>query len=196
MGHLRNELLHHHIEHGPCRKAQKVRKRRNEERRSQNGRQSPHRLHHSGQNPPNESLGPIHPLRPKGHRNNGALRKILNGNAQGEGQSSGCRNLPISRQVSCIDYPHRHSLRNVMEGHCQHQHSVSLQAAFGPFSSGTISVQMGNEVIQKQQKRNAKPKPCCSRDKGPLPHTLRLLHSRKQQAPDGGRHHDPGGKAG
>ena len=88
------------------------------------------------------------------------------------------------------------ALRDIVEGDGQHQHGGPFQPHIGPFRPAAALVQMGDHPVQRQQEQDPQPEPGHSRGKGPPAHVLRLLHGRDQQAPDGGRHHHPGGKPG
>ena len=57
-------------------------------------------------------------------------------------------------------------------------------------------VQMRDDMIEQQQKQDACPETEEGRKKGELPHGGRLLDSRDDQAPDGGRHHHTRREAG
>ena len=50
-------------------------------------------------------------------------------------------------------------------------------------------------MVKQEQKQHADPEADKGGEKGQLTHALRLLDGRDQQAPDGRRHHHPGGKA-
>ena len=57
-------------------------------------------------------------------------------------------------------------------------------------------MKVGNQMVEQEQKQHADPEADKGGKEGQLAHALRLLDGRDQQAPDGRRHHHPGGKAG
>ncbi|MPM85537.1 hypothetical protein SDC9_132618 [bioreactor metagenome] len=68
--------------------------------------------------------------------------------------------------------------------------------AFRPLGLLAATVKVRNDVIQQKEEQHADPKAHNRRYKGPFSHVLRLIDGGNQKAPDGGRHHHPGGKAG
>lgn len=59
-----------------------------------------------------------------------------------------------------------------------------------------LLMEVGDQTNQPQQKENIGPKAYVRRQEGLGSRPCGLLHSRDQQAPDGGGHHDAGGKPG
>ena len=57
-------------------------------------------------------------------------------------------------------------------------------------------MQVGDDVVQKQQEKHAAPEANKSRDKGQGSHMGGIIHGRNEQTPDGGSYHDAGGKTG
>ena len=93
-------------------------------------------------------------------------------------------------------HAYRHPLRDVVEGDGQHQHGGPPQAGAGPLRLIAALMQVGDRPVQRQQEQDAHPKASDRREERPPPHIRRLFHRGDQQAPDGGRHHDPRREAG
>ena len=123
------------------------------------------------------------------------LGKILNGNAKGQGERAGSRDLRVPRKEARVHHANRHSLRNVMQGHCQHHHGGAAKPAFRSLRLIASHMKVGNQMVEQEQKQHADPKADKGREEGQLAHALRLLNSGSQQAPNGRRHHHPGSKA-
>ena len=83
-----------------------------------------------------------------------------------------------------------------MQRYRQNHHGGALELAFGSFGLQTVLVQMGDEMIQQQQKQDPQPETHRRREKRQPAQICSLLHGRDQQTPHRCRHHDPGGKAG
>ena len=194
-GHLRDQLLHHHIDHGAGRKAQGIGQRRYHEASQKNGEKRPDGLHYTGEDAIEEGLCPGIALCPEGHGEDGALRKVLNGNAQRERQSARHGDVSLSREPAGIDHAHRHALWQVVERHRQGEHGGTSQAAGHALGTVTALVEVGNKLVQQQQEQNAHPEADEGGHKRPFSHAGCLIHGGNQQAPDGGRHHHTGGKS-
>ena len=108
-------------------------------------------LHNAGQHPTKKSFALIHPLASKRHGYNGSFREILDCNTYRKCHGSCCRNLCISRQISCKYHTYCHSLRNIVQSHCQYKHSCPLQLTLRSFCLLAVSMQMRNHMIQHQQ---------------------------------------------
>ena len=91
--HFWNQLLHHHIEHCACRKAQKIRQRRNHKPRRKKRQHRSDRFEHAGKNAAEKRLAFLLPLRLERHGDDRALGEILNGNAEGQGKRACRRDL-------------------------------------------------------------------------------------------------------
>ena len=99
--------------------------------------------------PKGPALG--HPLCPQGQGDDGTLREVLDGDAQGQRQGSRRRDLGAAGEVSGIHHPHGHALRDIVEGDGQHHHGGPLQLAFGPLHLTAFGVEVGDDVVQGQQ---------------------------------------------
>lgn len=125
-----------------------------------------------------------------------ALREVLDGNAKGKRQHPGGSDLSSSGKVSGIDYAHCHTLWDVVQRYRQNHHGGALELAFGSFGLQAVLVQMRDEMVQQQQKQDAKPEARCRREKRQPAQICSLFHGWDQQTPHRCRHHDPGSKAG
>ena len=194
--HFGNQLLHHHIEHGARREAQKIRQRRDHQLRRKNRQHRADRLHHAGEHAAEKRLALALALRPERHRDDRALGEVLNGDAKGQDKRACRRDLRVPREEARIHDAYRHALRNVMQGHCQHHHGGAAQPAFRSLRLIASHVKVGNQMVEQKQKQHADPEADKGGKKGQLSHALRLLNSGNQQAPYRRRHHHTGGKAG
>ena len=82
-----------------------------------------------------------------------------------------------------------------MQCHCQYQFYRARQGAGHAFGLFALPVQVGDDVIQQQNKQYAEPESDQRRQKRQLFHGFWLLHGRDDQAPDGSSYHDPGSKS-
>ena len=134
-------------------------------------------------------------LRPQRHGDDRALGEVLNGDAKGQDKRACRRDLRVPRKEARIHHADRHSLRNVMQGHCQHHHGGAAQPAFRSLRLIASHMKVGNQMVEQEQKQHADPEADKGGKEGQLAHALRLLDGWDQQAPDGRCHHHPGGKA-
>ena len=121
--------------------------------------------------------------------------KILNGDAEGQGQRTAGCDLGRAREPSCIYYADRHSLGNVVQRYGENHHGRPLKAAFRSLRLVGIHVQMWDCTVQSQKEKDTEPEAEKGRQKGELFQVFRLSHSRDQEAPYGSCNHDAGGKA-
>ena len=194
--HFGDQLLHDHIEHCACGKAQQIRQRRDHQLCSQNGKHGADGLHNAGENAAPEGLLLFHSFCPQWHGNDGTFGEVLNGDAQGQRQRTGGGDLGAAGEVSGIHHTHGHALRNVVERDGEYHHGRPLKLTFGAFGLAAFYMQVGNNVVKREQKCNADPKAQKSGQESQLSHPGRLLDSRDQQTPHGSSHHHPGSKAG
>jgi hypothetical protein len=85
--------------------------------------------------------------RPEWHRNDGSLRKVLNGDAEGKRQCAHCRNPHIPGKTAGIDHADGHSFGNIVQRDSQHQHRCLFETAFWALRVLTVSVQMRNNMV-------------------------------------------------
>ena len=86
LGHLRDQLLHDHTEHGPRREAQQVGKGRHDLPGGEQRQHGPDGLHDAGEHTVHESPALFHALGPERQGDDGPLGEILNGDAEGQRQ--------------------------------------------------------------------------------------------------------------
>ena len=194
--HLRDQLLHHHIEHGAGGEAQQIRQGRDHQASGQNGQRGAQRLHRAGEHAACKGAGLAHPLHPQGHGDDGPLGEVLDRDAQRQGQRPHHGDLAVSGQKTRVYHPDRHPLRDIVQGDRQHQHGRAPQPGAGSLRLPAPPVEVRDQVIQPQQKEDAAPKADDRRQEAPDSRAGGLLHGGDQQAPDGRGHHHAGGKAG
>ena len=79
-------------------------------------------------------------------------------------ESASC-DLCTAGEKARVDNTDRHTLRDIVERHCQHHHRRSLQLAFGAFRLVASGVQMRDHMVKEQQKHDAVPEPDHRREK-------------------------------
>ena len=196
MRHFRDQFLHHNIQHGSGGKTEQIGQSGHHDACRQNRQHCPDGLYDTGQYAAPERPAFFHSFRPQGHGDDGTLREVLDGNAKGKCQRPGGGDLSRSGKVSSVDHAHCHTLRDVVQRHRQNHHGGALELAFGAFGLQAVLVQMGDEMIQQQQKQDPQPETHRRREKRQPAQICSLLHGRDQQTPNRCRHHDPGRKAG
>jgi len=65
----------------------------------------------------------------------------------------------------------------------QNHHGGALELAFWPFGLQTVLVQMGDEMVQQQQKQDTQPETHRRREKCQFAQICSLFHGWDQQAP-------------
>ena len=195
MGHIRDQLLHHDVEHGSGGEAQQIRHGRDDQPRRQHGYKAEDRLHRAGEDAVQKGFPLACAFRVQRHGNDSAFREVLDRDTQGQGQRAPRRDLRGAGTQAGIDDAHRHALGNVVERHRQHHHGGPGQPAFRSLGLAGVPVQMRDHMVQQEQEPDAQPEADESRQKGPASHAGGLLHRRDQQTPDRGRHHDARRKA-
>ena len=115
--------------------------------------------------PPIGSTAPDKTPRANRHGDDGSLREVLDGDAQGQGQRAACGDHLVSRQEAGIDHAHGHSLRDVVQGDRQHQHGRPLQGAYRALRLIRMQMQVRDQVIKQKQKYYACPEAAHSRQK-------------------------------
>ena len=106
--HFGDQLLHHHIEHGARRKAQKIRQRRDHQLRRKNRQHRADGLYHAGEHAAEKRLALALALRPERHGYDRPLGEILNGNTEGQNKRARRREEARVHHANC------HALRDVM----------------------------------------------------------------------------------
>ena len=170
--HLRDQLLHHHIEHGARREAQKIRQRRDHQLRRKNRQHRADGFHHAGEHAAEKCPALALSLRPERHGDDRALGEILNGDAKGQDKRACRRDLCIPREESCVHHANRHSLRNIMQGHRQHHHGAAAQPAFRSLRLIASHMKVRNQMVKQKQKQHADPEADKGRKEGQLAHAL------------------------
>ena len=196
LGHFRDQLFHHNVEHGSCGEAQKAGEGGDDEPGRKNGQDGADRLHDAGEDAVPERLSLTYTFRAQGHGDDGAFGEVLDGDAKGKRQRPGSGDLGAAGEKAGVYDAHGHAFGDVMKGHRQHHHGGVLELASGAFHLPAFLVQMGDHMVQDQQEEDTDPESGGCREKRPAPQIGGLFDGRNQQAPDGGRHHDAGGKAG
>ena len=98
----------------------------------------------------------------------------------GQDKRAGRRDLRVPRKEARVHHAHRHSLRNVMQGHCQHHHGAAAQSAFRALRLIASHMKVGNQMIEQKQKQHADPEADKGRKERQLSHALRLLDGGDQ----------------
>ena len=93
--HFGDQFFHNHVEHRARGEAQKNGERRNDQLRGKNRQHRADRLDNAGENTPEEGSPLPLPLGAKRHGNNRTLRKVLNRDADGQGQRTCRRDLRV-----------------------------------------------------------------------------------------------------
>ena len=177
---FRNEFLHDHIDHGTCGKCQHIRKDRCHDTCQCNGKYCAHRFHRSGQHAQCEGFAPLVTLTAKGQGDNSSLREILNGNTDSQRQGACHGNRSVTTQHSGKNSTTSRTLGKIVNGHSQHQHSCTVQAALMTLRSLTAHMQMGHQTIDEQQKNNTDQKADHCGKKCKLSHLFTHIHGRYQ----------------
>ena len=136
------------------------------------------------------------PLGMQGHGDDGALREVLDRDAERQRQCAAGRDLCRAGSKARIDYADRHALRNIVQRHSQHHHRGAGELASGALGLAGVPVQVRDHMVQHQQERDAQPEADKRGQKRPAAEMRHLLHGRDQQAPDRRCNHNAGGKAG
>ena len=195
LGHLRDQFLDHHIHHGACRKGEKVGHDGDDGAGCHDGDKGGNGFHDTGEHAVEEGHPLVHPFSAKRHRYDGALREVLDGDAQRQGQCACGRDARVAAAEARIDHADSHAFRDIVKRNGEDQLRRALQPCFGAFVL-VVHVHVRRDFIQEEQKTDADEEAYGSRNKGQLPQMRAALQRRLQEAPEGSGDHDAGGKPG
>ena len=193
---LRDQLLHHHIQHGAGSKGQHPGHQRLDASCDEHHQNAEDQLHNAGEAAHQEGLHGGNALLPQGQGDRGPLGEVLDAHAQGQRHGSGHGGaVPPMLSGHGKGEADSHPLGDVVERHRQHHEGGPLPGAVGTLGLFFPKMQMGHHVVHQQQEYNTQNKASGRRDQPSTAGGLRFLDGGDQQTPDRGGGHHAGSKA-
>lgn len=90
-----------------------------------------------------------------------------------------------------VDHSDRHSLGDIVEGHGEEEHGVFAEGAAAALRGVGVHVLVRDNAVEEQQEQYSEQESRRRWNKSEPPQPLGLLHRGNEQAPYGGRRHDP-----
>lgn len=190
---LWNELLHHHIEHSSGGKGEQPGHQWLDGPRGQDGEQGGNGLYDAGGGAHQKGPGAAHAGLPQGEGDGGALGKVLDPDAQGQGHR-GREQGDVRLGSQGEGDAHGHPLRDVVHGDGQHQQGVPVAALPGP-AVQKLRREVGEQNVHPGQKGDAQDGAPRRGDPAGAACGLRLFDGGDQERPHTGGDHHAGGEA-
>ena len=103
-----------------------------------------------------------------GHGDDGALWKVLYGDAERKRHRAAQGDAGLAGKIARKDNAHGHPLRDVVQRHRKDQHGRTRKGARGTLRLVREGMQMGNQMIERQKKQDPEPKAHGRRQKGEI----------------------------